>query len=98
MVWTMQMADHRLDRIEDKLDKLTELVGSVIRIEEKQAAVSDRLDTQERRLNRQSEKVESIDIRVTRVEGSSKRNSWFVQLIQGSVLTGAIGLMFYFLR
>lgn len=98
MVWTMQMADPRLDRIENKLDKLTELVGSVIRIEEKQAAVSERLDMHERRLNRQSEKVDTIDSRVTRVEGSSGRNSWFVQLMQGSVLTGVIGLMFYFLR
>ena len=94
----MDMADPRLDRIEDKLDKLTELVGSVIRIEEKQAAVSERLDMHEKRLNRQSEKCDTFDTRLTVVEGKTGHNSWFVQVVQGSILTGIIGLMFYFLR
>ena len=94
----MDMTDPRLERIETKLDKLTDLVGSVIRIEEKQAAAVERLDMHEKRLNRQSEKSDNFDNRLTTVEGKTGHNSWFVQVVQGSILTGIIGLMFYFLR
>ena len=94
----MLMSEQRLDRIEDKLDKLTDLVGSVIRIEEKQAAVTDRLDTHEKRLNRHSEKQDSQEVRLTKVEGRTGDNTWFVRLVNGAILSGVIGLMFYLLR
>ena len=92
------MSDPRLDRIENKLDKLTDLVGSVIRIEEKQAAVTDRLDTHEKRLNRHSEKQDDQEVRLTKVEGRSGNNDWFVKAVNGAILTGAISLAFYLLR
>lgn len=92
------MPDPRLDRIENKLDKLTDLVGSVIRIEEKQAAAMERLDMHEKRLNRHSEKGDGFEIRLTRVEGAAGQNTWFMRAVNGGILTGAIGLMFYFMR
>lgn len=92
------MSEQRLDRIEDKLDKLTDLVGSVIRIEEKQAAVTDRLDTHEKRLNRQSEKQDDQEARLTKVEGRTGDNTWFVRITNGAILTGVISLAFFFLR
>ena len=41
----------------------------------------------EKRLNRQSEKCDTFDNRLTVVEGKTGHNSWFVQAVQGSILT-----------
>ena len=43
--------EHRLDRIEQKLDKLTEAVSQIARGEEQMLAVFKRMDRHEKRLD-----------------------------------------------
>ena len=68
--------DHRLNRIESKIDKLTETMVSLARAEEKLLSLeSDRITVQDR-LNRHSERIDivegKVDINVSTISVISK--------------------------
>jgi len=70
----------RLDRIEDKIDKMSEAIITLARVEEKISDLELRREEQHMRLNRLSEKIDSIDSHVTSlVENVSfmKKLVWF---------------------
>ena len=54
----------RLDRIEEKLDKLTDAMVSMARAEEKISGLQDDHDKMYQRMNRFSEKLDSIEKKV----------------------------------
>lgn len=77
----------RLDRIEDKLDKLGEAMISIARAEEKLIAMEAKHAAQYDRMNRFSEKLDSIEKMV-------QQNSQTVELynkIVGAAVLAAIG-------
>lgn len=70
----------RLDRIEDKIDKMSEAIITLARVEEKISDLELRREEQHMRLNRLSEKIDNIDSHVTSlVENVSfmKKLVWF---------------------
>ena len=56
--------DQRLERIEDKLDQLTDAMISLARAEEKIAALAEHQTNQTERLNRLSIKIDDIEKKV----------------------------------
>ena len=56
--------DIRLDRIEEKLDKLTDAMVSMARAEEKINALKDDHDKMYERINRLSQKLDDIEKKV----------------------------------
>ena len=63
----MENDEHRLDRIEDKLDKLSEAVVCLARMEERLVTIFHRLD--------------KIETRVENVETSSSGNKYTLRFI-----------------
>jgi len=52
--------DRRLDRIEGKLDKLAEIMTSVVRVEEKMAAGSERLARLEKTVDQHDTDIDEL--------------------------------------
>ena len=86
-------ADH-LKRIEDKVDKLAEAVVELARIEERMVSIFKRLDGFEGVFNK-------FDIRIDEMEKQAIARGQkiaFAERIFWMVLTGAVGLIFIYLR
>tara|TARA_A200000159_G_scaffold133874_1_gene132156 strand:- start:1655 stop:1933 length:279 start_codon:yes stop_codon:yes gene_type:complete len=82
----MNMDDlKRLDRIENKIDKLVEVVASLARLEERMDAVVQRVDRHEYRLDDQEQHTESLTEKVS--ENTSSRNALerFVWLVVAAI-------------
>lgn len=62
---SMSIETDRLDRIEEKIDKLSDAIVSLARVEEKIADLEVRREEQHDRLNSLSRKIDSIDTHVT---------------------------------
>lgn len=75
----------RLDRIENKIDKLVEVVASLARLEERMDAVVQRVDRHEYRLDDQEQHTESLTEKVN--ENTSSRNTLerFVWLVVAAI-------------
>ncbi len=56
----VMIADSRLERIEEKLDKLSDTVADLARIEERMLSVFKRLDRHEKRLDNQEDDIREI--------------------------------------
>lgn len=82
----MNMDDlKRLDRIENKIDKLVEVVASLARLEERMDAVVQRVDRHEYRLDDQEQHTEVLTEKVN--ENTSSRNvlERFVWLVVAAI-------------
>lgn len=82
----MNMDDlKRLDRIENKIDKLVEVVASLARLEERMDAVVQRVDRHEYRLDDQEQHAEVLTEKVN--ENTSSRNALerFVWLVVAAI-------------
>jgi len=60
----MADTDARLDRIEEKLDKLSDVVVSIARFEEKMDAYNEYRERSWERMNKFSEKLDAIEKKV----------------------------------
>lgn len=83
----MENDEHRLDRIEDKLDKLSEAVVCLARMEERLVTIFHRLD--------------KIETRVENVETSSSGNKYtlrFIERIFWIVVSAGIATLFWYFR
>lgn len=88
------LAEHRLDRIEQKLDKLTEAVSNIIRVEEQQLSLFKRADRFEKRLDEQEDELRALTEKVllnSKVVSNVERIFWLA-------ITGAVSFYFYTLR
>lgn len=85
----------RFDRIENKIDKLSDAMVSLARTEEKIMSMeSDRANTIER-LNRHSEKIDELNDLVkenSRITANIVRITW---IIVGTLVAGATKMMFF---
>jgi uncharacterized protein (DUF342 family) len=61
----MSLDTDRLSRIEQKIDKLSDAIVQLARVEEKIADLEVRREEQHERLNNLSKKIDSIDTHVT---------------------------------
>lgn len=86
--------DHRLSRIESKLDKLAEAVVSLARMEERMITLFSRMD-------RYEEDQDKFDERLTKVETDfidSKSKVAFAERIFWIFITAASGAGFWILK
>tara|TARA_B110000285_G_C14587540_1_gene364896 strand:- start:103 stop:393 length:291 start_codon:yes stop_codon:yes gene_type:complete len=91
------MSEQRFDRIENtlenlivKMDKLSELMSSVIRMEEKQIAVQARLDNIDTRINIHGVTLDNHSVKIATITKSSGANEWFVRILIAALVTGAV--------
>ena len=86
--------EHRLEKIEEKLDRLADAVVSIARIEERVATVL-------RQNDRFFIRMDKIEQRLDDVEAQSDVNSntgRFIERFMWIVVAAAIGLLVYFVR
>lgn len=86
--------DQRLSRIETKLDKLSEAVVQLARMEE-------RLITLFNRMNKYEEKQEELEDRVEDIAGNVSTNGQtlrFAERVFWIIATGAISTLFWYFR
>ena len=88
------MTDDRLDRIEGKVDKLSDAVVEMARMEERLVTVYKRIDNVEALLNKMDDRLDQME-RQALVRGQKIA---FAERIFWMVITGAVGLAFVFLR
>ena len=88
------MTHERLSRIEEKLDKLSEAVISMARIEERMISVFKRLDRVDEGFNKSDKRMDELE------QTSIKRGQTivFAERLFWIILAGAVGLVFVYLR
>ena len=84
----------RLNRIETKLDKLTEAMTMIARVDEKLTAGSARIDRLEYRLDEQEEDVDGLKATVGHNQQSAKVAERFVWIL----VTALVGFLSFELR
>lgn len=82
------ITDERLDRIENKLDKVSEAIISLARMEEKMITLFNRMDAYD-------VKHETLNGRVHKVEITQATNSW-VERVVWIIVAGAIATGMWF--
>ena len=86
--------NRRFDRLEVKIDKLTEVLTNVDRVEEKLIGTDARLKRHEHRLDENEKKIEDV-------EGQVRTNSQVVRVGQGiatSLWAALVGAAVYMFR
>ena len=88
------MNDTRLSRMEDKLDKLAEAVISMARMEERLVSAFKRLDLVDEGFNNSDQRLDKLE------QTSIKQGQTiaFAECLFWIILTGAVGLVFVYLR
>jgi hypothetical protein len=88
------MADDRLQRMEDKIDRMSQAIIAMARMEERMITVFKRLDAFD-------ETAKKIDARMDEAEKqaiSRGQKIAFAERLFWMVLSGAVGLAFIYLR
>lgn len=88
------MHEDRLDRIEEKLDKMSEAIICLARMEERMVTVFRRLDTFD-------DLCKKMDARMDEYEKQAIARGQkiaFAERVFWMILTGAVGLVFVYLR
>lgn len=88
------MSDDRLDRIEEKVDKLADAMVEMARMEERLITVFKRMDDMGGVLKKMDDRLDDME-RQAIVRGQKIA---FAERIFWMIVTGAVGLAFVFLR
>ena len=88
------MTDDRLDRIEGKVDKLSDAVVEMARMEERLVTVYKRIDNVEALLKKMDDRLDQME-RQALVRGQKIA---FAERLFWMICTGAVGLAFVYLR
>lgn len=88
------MDDSRFDRLENKIDKLTEAIAKIVRVEEQLASNNRRVDMLEERVS-----VHSKDIRaIADIARNNAAITKFIDKIFWLVLAGAVSYVFFLFK
>ena len=88
------MEDERLSRMETKIDKLSEAVVAMARMEERMITVFKRLDMSDEAWKKYDDRINEIE-RKALIRGQKIA---FAERIFWMILSGAVGLCFVYLR
>lgn len=83
-------SNERLDRIEDKIDKLSQAIVALARVEEKIADLEQRRFEQHERLNKISSNMDNLTVRIVGMcekQNNNTKISWFLFTI---LITGLV--------
>jgi len=81
------MSEDRLNRIEQKLDRLVDVVESIARVEEKQAANDSKLNRFEYRLDKMEEDVNDVGKIARQNSGVAKFADKFFWIVIGGLVS-----------
>ena len=85
---SMDDVNKRFDRIETKIDKLSDAMITLIQHDTKIDGLVAHNNTQDNRLNKHSEEIDAHAIKLATVAKSSGANEWFVRLLIAALVTG----------
>lgn len=85
---------HRLDRIESKIDKLSETVISLARAEEKLIALENDKKFLMDRMIKNEERVENIEKKIDETSVTVRVINRLFWIVIVAAITGAVGMMF----
>ena len=88
------MNDNRLSHMEEKLDKLSEAVIAMARIEEWKISVFKRLDRVDEGFNKSDQRMDELE----QISIELGQTIAFAERLFEIILTGAVGLVFVYLR
>ena len=88
------MTDERLTRIEDKLDKLSNAVVTLARMEERMITIFKRMDNFDVQQKHMWDRVRKLD----EISASRGQKLHFMERIWWIVLTAAVGAGFVYMR
>jgi vacuolar-type H+-ATPase subunit E/Vma4 len=88
------MSDDRLSRMEEKLDRLSEAVVAMARMEERMLTLFKRMDNFDDTLKKVDDRLDEIE----RQAIARGQKIAFAERIFWMVCTGAVGLAFVYLR
>jgi hypothetical protein len=87
---SMDDVNSRFDRIEIKIDKLSDAMITLIQHDTKIDGLVAHNSIQDKRLNKHSESLDSQAIKLATVVNSSKANEWFIRLLIAALVTGVV--------
>ena len=88
------MSEDRLSRMEEKLDRLSEAVVAMARMEERMLTLFKRMDKFDTALHKIDERMDEIE----RTAIAREQKIAFAERLFWMVCTGAVGLAFVYLR
>tara|TARA_R110001632_G_scaffold30_6_gene147 strand:- start:1375 stop:1653 length:279 start_codon:yes stop_codon:yes gene_type:complete len=86
--------DHRLERIENKLDSMSEAIVALARMEERMITLFKRMDTLDGEQSAQARRLSLVENRV----GSNGQSLRFAERLFWIIATAAVGLIFFKMR
>ena len=86
--------DHRLERIENKLDEVGKAIVALARMEERMITLFKRMDTLDGEQSAQARRLSLVESRV----GSNGQSLRFAERLFWIVATAAVGLIFFKMR
>ena len=81
-------SDARFDRLEAKIDKLSDAMIKLVAIDTKIDGLIGHNIVQDNRLNRHSEAVDTHAIKLATIGKTSGANEWFVRVLIAALVTG----------
>ena len=88
------MTDDRLQRIENKLDDMSEAIVALARMEERMISLFKRMDTYDALQVRNNERMERLE----KVQGVNGQTLRFAERIFWIVISAAVGFLFFKMR
>lgn len=88
------MDNSRFDRLEKKIDKLTDAVTKIVRVEEKLVAHDQRVDRLEKRVDRHDDDIDQVAQIARNNSGVVK----FADKLFWIVIGGLVGLFFWMFK
>ena len=88
------MSEERLTRMEDKIDKLSEAVLAIARMEERLLTVFKRLENVDANLKKMDDRIDDMEKQAI----ARGQKIAFAERLFWMVCTGAVGLAFVYLR
>lgn len=88
------MDESRFDRLEQKIDKLTDAVTKIVRVEEQLISNNKRVDRLEMRMDKTEDDMDAIADIVRTNQGVGK----FAERLFWIIVTAAVSAIFWFFR
>lgn len=85
------MSEDRLVRIEEKLDKMSEAIVSLARMEERMITLFKRMDTYDNQQAALSDRVTKVEVTQANNDGSNK----WINIVIVAIVTGAVSLALF---
>jgi len=89
----MDDVNKRFDRLENKIDKLSDAMITLIQHDTKIDGLVAHNNTQDNRLNKHSEAIDEYAVKLATVSKASNANEWFVRLLIAALVTGVAFMM-----